>query len=331
MKVLITGGAGFIGSTVASACVDAGIIPVILDDLSTGRAEFTAGRTFYRGDIADAALIDRIAADHPDVSVVIHCAAKIVVPDSVRAPLDYYDANVGKTIALLRSLRRNGICNVIFSSSASVYGADDGGAVSEERSLMPSSPYAQTKAMVEQVLRDSARAGELRAIALRYFNPIGADPQARSGLQHPEPSHALGLLISAYRMNGTFTVTGVDWPTRDGSGLRDFIHVWDLARAHVRALQLFDHATSEEPFQVINLGGGTGTTVFELIDAFERVTGRSVDIRTGPSRPGDVAGAYADARRAADLLGWSAELAIDDGIRDSLAWAARFDSSGGAV
>ena len=330
MKVLITGGAGFIGSTVASACLDAGIVPVILDDLSTGRESFAAGRHFYRGDIEDAALLERIAADHPDIAIAIHCAAKIVVPDSVRAPLDYYEANVGKTIELLRNLRRNGIEKVIFSSSASVYGADDGGAVMEEDAVVPSSPYARTKAIVEQILADSAAAGELRAIALRYFNPIGADPHSRSGLAHRDPSHVLGLLISAHRRGRAFTITGVDWPTRDGSGLRDFIHVWDLAQAHVRAVERFDGVTADEPFRVINLGGGTGTTVRELVAAFERVTGAPVDVRIGPNRPGDVAGAYADARRAADLLGWHAELTIDDGIRDSLAWAETLDTATGS-
>lgn len=325
LKVLITGGAGFIGSTVASACIDAGIEPVIIDDLSTGREEFADGRALYRGDIGDPALVDRVVAEHPDISIVIHCAARIVVPDSVRGPLEYYEANVGKTIELLRSLRRNGIHRVIFSSSASVYDAEDGGAVTEDAPLAPSSPYARTKAMVEQILSDSAAAGELRAIALRYFNPIGADPRARSGLQHRDPSHALGVLISAYRRGGTFTITGADWPTRDGSGLRDFIHVWDLARAHVRAVERFDAVTEADPFQVINLGGGTGTTVRELVSAFERVTGGSVDVTVGGRRPGDVAGAYADAGRAADVLDWRAELTIDDGIRDSLAWAERFD------
>ena len=328
-KVLITGGAGFIGSTIASACIDAGIAPVILDDLSTGRKGFAEGRVFYHGDIADAALVDRVVADHPDISIVIHCAAKIVVPDSVRAPLEYYDANVAKTIELLRSLRRNAIERVIFSSSAAVYGAEDGGAVTEAHPVAPSSPYARTKAMIEQILADSASAGELRAVALRYFNPIGADPLVRTGLQHSDPSHALGVLISAHQRGGMFTITGADWPTRDGSGVRDFIHVWDLARAHVRAVERFDAVTAQAPFQVINIGGGTGTTVRELVAAFERVIGAPVDVRVGPSRPGDVAGAYADAERAADLLGWRAELTIDDGIRDSLSWAETFDAAGG--
>ncbi|MCR2764625.1 UDP-glucose 4-epimerase GalE [Microbacterium sp. zg.B48] len=329
MKVLITGGAGFIGSTVASACMDAGIIPVILDDLSTGREAFTRGRLFYRGDIADASLLDQIAADHPDLSFAIHCAAKVVVPDSVIDPLGYYDTNVAKTIELLRGLQRNGIGKVIFSSSASVYDAEDGGAVTEEGPIQPASPYARTKAMVEQILADSAGAGDLRAIALRYFNPIGADPQSRSGLPQRDPSHVLGLLISAHRHGGTFTITGTDWPTRDGSGLRDFIHVWDLARAHVQAVRRFDLVTEKAAFRAVNVGGGTGTTIRELVAAFERVTGASVDVRIGPRRAGDVAGAYADVQRAADLLGWRAELTIDEGIRDSLAWAESFDSASG--
>ncbi len=324
MKVLITGGAGFIGSTIASACVEADIVPVVLDDLSTGLEAFTHGHHFYRGDIADAALIDRIAAEHPDIDVTIHCAAKIVVPDSVRAPLEYYESNVAKSIALLRNLRRNGIEKVIFSSSASVYGADDGGAVTEQHPVVPSSPYARTKAIVEQILEDAAAAGEFRAIALRYFNPIGADPLMRTGLPQHEPSHVLGLLISSHRRGSPFTITGVDWPTRDGSGVRDFVHVWDLARAHVRAVQRFDTATDGHPFRVVNIGGGAGTTVRELVQAFERVTGQRMEVAVGARRPGDVAGAYADAGLAAELLGWRSELTIDDGIRDSLEWADRF-------
>jgi UDP-glucose 4-epimerase len=322
--VLITGGAGFIGSTVASACLDAGIEPVILDDLSTGRAEFAEGRAFYEGDIADGALVDALLAAHPDISVVIHCAAKTVVPDSVAAPLHYYRSNVGKTLELLRSLARNGVARVVFSSSASVYAPEEVGAVTEESALGPSSPYARTKAMIEQILADSAAAGEFRAIALRYFNPIGADPAFRTGLQHAEPTHALGLLISAHRRGDVFTVTGTDWPTRDGSGLRDFIHVWDLARAHVRAIERFDQVTAADPFCVLNLGGGRGTTVKELVAAFERVSGSAVKVGSGPRRPGDVAGAYADATRAAQLLDWRAELTVEDGIRDSLDWAGRF-------
>lgn len=320
-KVLITGGAGFIGSTIASACIDSGITPVLLDDLSTGSEDFVRGRVFYRGDIADSALLFRILRDHPEIDVVIHCAAKIVVPDSVRAPLDYYEANVGKTIDLLSGLRAAGVERVIFSSSASIYATEDGGAVGEDAPLRPSSPYARTKAIVEQILEDEARAGGARAIALRYFNPIGADPLRRSGVPAADPSHVLGLLISSRRRGEPFTITGADWPTRDGSGLRDFVHVWDLALAHVRAAQQFDSVTAASPFVALNVGAGTGTTVQELVAAFERVTGQPVDVRVGPRRAGDVAGAYADAESARRMLGWSARYSLDDGIRDSLAWA----------
>lgn len=321
MKVLITGGAGFIGSTIATACAEAGIDVVILDDLSTGRRAFAEGYAFYEGDIADGALIDRVTHEHPDLSILVHCAAKIVVPESVADPLDYYSANVGKSIELFRHLRRNGLEKVLFSSSASVYAAPDGGAVSELSELAPSSPYARTKAMVEQVLSDSAEGGQLRAIALRYFNPIGADPQLRTGLQNLEPSHALGVIMRAHAAGVAFTITGADWPTRDGSGLRDFVHVWDLALAHVRALQRFDDVTADAAYRVINVGGGQGTTVRELVAAFERVTGDRLEVREGPRRPGDVAGGYADASLASELLDWHATKTTEDGIRDALSWS----------
>ena len=158
MKVLITGGAGYIGATIASACVDAGIEPVIVDDLSTGIETYADGRSLYRGDIADGALIDRIAADHPDIDAVVHCAARIVVPESVAEPLSYYEVNVGRTIRLLQHLGRHGIRRIIFSSSASVYAADTAGGVDEDAPLRPSSPYARTKAQVEEILRDASTA-----------------------------------------------------------------------------------------------------------------------------------------------------------------------------
>lgn len=320
MKVLITGGAGYIGSTVASACLDAGIVPLILDDLSTGRRDFVDGRDFYLGDVADGDLIDRIVREHPDLSIVIHCAAKIVVPDSVADPLEYYRSNVGKTIDLLRHVQRNGIDRVVFSSSASIYAARDGGALTEASELSPSSPYARTKAMIEQVLEDAAAVGAPRAVSLRYFNPVGADARMRTGSPIAAPSHALGLLISAHARKAPFTVTGVDWPTRDGSGLRDFIHVWDLARAHVRAVERFDELTQAEPFVALNLGAGRGTTVRELIAAFESVVGDRVTTIDGERRPGDVAGGFADPTVAAEVLQWRAELSLEDGIRDSLKW-----------
>jgi UDP-glucose 4-epimerase len=320
VKILITGGAGYIGSTVGSACIDAGIVPVILDDLSVGRREHVDGRAFYQGDIADGDLIDRIIREHPDIDAVVHCAARIVVSESVVDPLAYYDVNVLRTVGLLEHLARNGVSRVVFSSSASVYRADHGQGVDEESPLAPSSPYARTKAMVEDILRDASAIGPFRAVALRYFNPIGTDPAMRTGPTALRPTHALGLILAAWRSGGSFTITGSDWPTRDGSGLRDFVHVWDLARAHVHAVQRFDAVTAEAPFRVVNIGTGRGTTVRELVQAFETAAGERLTVRDGPRRLGDVAGAFAVIDRATGLLDWHPELTVADGVRDAIAW-----------
>ncbi|WP_431807927.1 UDP-glucose 4-epimerase GalE [Microbacterium paraoxydans] len=327
MKVLITGGAGYIGSTVATACIEAGIEVVVLDDLSKGLEAFGDGRNLYVGDIADQGVLDRLLTDHPDIDAVVHCAARVVVPESVADPLGYYDSNVGKTIVLLQRLRDAGIPRVVFSSSASVYAGESGEGVDESGALAPASPYATTKAMVEQILADAAAAGDFRAIALRYFNPIGADPRLRTGLQNPTPSHALGKIMQAHASGEPFTITGTDWATRDGSGLRDYVHVWDLALAHVAAVQRFDDvATPDEPYQVINLGTGDGVTVRELVQAFERVTGATLPVVETGRRPGDQAGAYAIVDRAAKVLDWRAERSVDDGVRDALAWSEKLRS-----
>lgn len=329
MKVLITGGAGYIGSTVATACIEVGIDVVLLDDLSTGRRDFGTDRNLYVGDIADAEILDRLLAEHPDIDAVIHCAARIVVPESVADPLGYYETNVGKSIILLQRLRDAGIGRIVFSSSASVYAGEDGGGVDESGVTAPSSPYAITKAMVEQILSDAANAGDFRAISLRYFNPIGADPRLRTGLQNPTPSHVLGMIMRAHAAGTPFSITGADWPTRDGSGLRDYIHVWDLALAHVAAVQKFDEvAPADRPYQVVNIGTGDGVTVRELVASFERVTGETVLVTETARRPGDQAGAFAVVDRAAEVLGWRAERSVDDGVRDALSWAEKLRSLG---
>jgi UDP-glucose 4-epimerase len=326
MKVLITGGAGFIGSTVASACLDSGITPVILDSLVTGRREFTEGRDFYEGDIADGPLLDRIFAEHPDITAAVHCAALIVVPESVAEPLRYYRENVAKTVSLLEHLQRNGCDRLLFSSSASIYTPGADFAVDESSALDPLSPYARTKMLTELVFKDTAEATGLRVLSLRYFNPIGADPQLRTGLQTPMPSHALGKLIEARRSGEPFRITGTGWPTRDGSGIRDYIHVWDLARAHVAALEHFDAALpadGEDRYEVINLGTGEGTTVRELVAAFEAVTGAPLPTEEAGPRPGDNAGAFTRSDKAARLLDWRPELSLEQGIADTLAWFSR--------
>ncbi|NLE96864.1 MAG: UDP-glucose 4-epimerase, partial [Propionibacterium sp.] len=216
MLVLITGGAGYIGSTVASACEDAGHTVIILDDFSTGRREFVGDRILYEGDIADVALLDRLFTEH-DVDAVVHCAAKIIVPESVADPLGYYDNNVGKTITLLQSMQRHDVPRFLFSSSASIYAPDENFVVTEDSPLEPGSPYARTKYLVELILEDFTKASDVRVLSLRYFNPIGTDPKLRSGQQLEKPSHVLAKLLEAWDNKETFTVTGVDWPTRDGS------------------------------------------------------------------------------------------------------------------
>ena len=326
MKVLITGGAGYIGSTVASACVDAGITPVILDNLATGRREFALDREYYEGDIADGALLDKVFGEHPDIDAVVHCAALIVVPDSVSDPIRYYQWNVAKSLELLQHLLRNGCHRLLFSSSAAIYQAGEGGSVDEDSPIVPLSPYGRTKAVCEGMFADIAAGTPLRVLSLRYFNPIGADPQLRTGLQTRYPSHALGRLIQAHQAGEPFQITGTDYPTRDGSGIRDYVHVWDLAAAHVAALQSFDAALDAATSLAINVGTGTGTTVRELVAAFNTVVSRPVAVAEAPRRPGDPAGAFTRSDRARRLLGWEPTHTIAEGIADSLRWAEVRDS-----
>lgn len=333
MKVLVTGGAGYIGSTVASACEDAGIQPVLLDSLVTGRREFVLGRPFYQGDIADGELLDRAFADHPEIAAVVHCAALVVVAESLAEPLRYYRENVSKTLALVEHLLRNGCDRFVFSSSASIYSSERGGMVDEGSPIAPGSPYARTKWMVETALADVAAAGGLRVISLRYFNPVGADPQLRTGVHNLEPSHVLGKLVEANRTGVPFRLTGVDWPTRDGSAIRDYIHVWDLAQAHLGAFTRFDQLLPPGPaggYEVVNLGTGQGTTVRELLGAFELVVGRQLAVEECPPRPGDTLGCYTDGGKARRLLGWEARLTIEEAVRHALQWSERWRSLLGA-
>jgi UDP-glucose 4-epimerase len=321
VKVLIAGGAGFIGSTVSSACLDAGVTPIILDNLRTGRREFTLGRPFYEGDIADDSLVERVFSEHPDIDAALLCAALISVPDSVRDPAAYYEENVVKALRFAMKIVERGCTRMIFSSTGSIYGTSDTPQVDEGTPLHPESPYARTKAVCETMFRDLVDASDLRVLSLRYFNPIGADPQMRTGLQLSQPMHALGRLISCLETGEDFVVTGNDFPTRDGTGVRDYVHVWDLALAHVAALQRFDDVMGASKYEVINLGSGRGTTVRELISAFNSVVTSPVNSVDGSRRPGDVAGAYANYEKAKRLLGWIPQRSLMDGIRDSLEWS----------
>ena len=323
MKDLVTGGAGYLGSITAKALEEAGHTPVILDSLLNGPIAFVRDRAFYEGDIADRELLRRVVAEHPDLDATIHMAARIVVPESVEQPYEYYRDNVAKSLELFDELVALGKPRVLFSSSASLYATTDDFAVTEQDALDPQSPYARTKRMMEQVLEDMAVATDLRAIILRYFNPMGSDPDLESGIYAKEPSHVIGQLVMAARgLKDSFTITGVEHPTRDGTGIRDYIHVWDLARAHVRAIEKFDEvlAAVDAPSTIINIGTGSGVTVRELVESFQRVFGSEVPLSEAPPRPGDAVGAFAKVDKSAELLGWRTELSLDDAIASSLAW-----------
>ncbi len=325
MKVLLTGGAGYIGSVTASALEQAGHEPIVLDSLTTGPRAFVHGRTFYEGDIADPTLIRRVVDEHPDLFGVVHMAAFVSVPESVAQPALYYENNVSKSLCLFDQLTELGVHRVVFSSSASVYATPPDLVVTEGSPTAPGSPYARTKLMMEEMLTDLASAGGLRGIILRYFNPIGANPDLSSGVHAREPSHVLGqLLMAANGQRDAFMLTGTDFETRDGTGLRDYIPVWDLALAHVAALERFDAVVEDgAPSRVINLGTGTGVTVRELIKAFEEVHGRPVPVREAARRPGDAAGAYADITLARELLGWRCTMSTAEAIETALEWDAR--------
>lgn len=344
----MTGGAGYIGSTVCSALEDAGHVPVVLDSLVTGQRAFIRGRAFYQGDIADQRLVEQIFGDHADIAATLHFAARIVVGESVAQPALYYRENVVASLKLFETLLALGQERLIFSSSASIYASPPEFEVTEDSLVAPLSPYARTKWMTEQMLADlctasaaetsaadtsAAKKRPLRAIALRYFNPIGADPAGRSGPYLPEPSHVLGRLMhAAQHPPHVFSLTGTDYPTRDGSGLRDYIHVWDLARAHVAALEQFDAAFAArggDPspgFLAINVGTGRGVTVRELVEAFQAVSPRAVQVSEAPRRPGDNAGAAANIDLARRLLGWTPHLSTLDALRSAFAWEAQRDA-----
>lgn len=323
MKVLVTGGAGYLGSITSKALEQAGHTPVILDSLLSGPRVYVGDRIFYEGDIADRALLRRVVAEHPDLHATIHMAARIVVPESVEQPYEYYRDNVAKSLEMFDELTALGKGRIVFSSTASLYATTPDFEVTEEDPVDPNSPYARTKRMMEMVLEDLSKASALRAIILRYFNPIGADPDLESGYHLKDATHVVPLMAqTALGQRPAFTLTGTDHPTRDGTGVRDYIHVWDLARAHVRAIEEFDNVLEKvaSTYTYLNIGGGDGVTVRELLAAVERVVGKPIPVTEAPARPGDAVGAFANADKAAALLGWKAELSLDEAIASALAW-----------
>lgn len=319
MAVLVTGGAGYIGSHMVWALLDAGEKVVVLDRLSTGfRWAVPDQARFYLGDVGDPILLKQIFAEN-DIEAVLHFAGSIVVPQSVAHPLDYYENNTGKTRLLAAAAVAAGIRHFVFSSTAAVYGdqADDL-PVLESAPLHPKNPYGQSKLMSELMLRDAAAAHDFRYVALRYFNVAGADPLGRTGLSTEGATHLIKIACeAALGQRRGVEVFGTDYPTADGTGMRDYIHVTDLVEAHLKALSYLRRGG--EPL-IANCGYGRGYSVLEVLDAVKRISGRKFEIKYGPRRPGDAASVVANATLARRLLEWTPrhndlDLIVDTAIR----------------
>lgn len=319
MAVLVTGGAGYIGSHMVLALTDAGIDTVVVDNLSTGFAwAISPAAKLVRGNIGDEGLMMQVMAEHK-VDAVVHFAGSIVVPDSVSDPLGYYLNNTVNSRNLMHSAVKSGVKNFIFSSTAAVYGNPKTLPVTETEMPAPISPYGTSKWMTEQMLQDSHVAYGLNYVALRYFNVAGADPKGRSGQSSPRATHLIKVAAqTALGQRGGMEVFGTDYDTPDGTCLRDYIHVSDLIGAHMAALS---HLKRGGQSGIFNCGYGTGYSVLEVIKSVERVHGTTLNVKYGPRRAGDPAGIVAGADKAREILGWTPKHADLDFIVDSaLRW-----------
>lgn len=327
MKVLLTGGAGYIGTHTAVALAEAGHQPVVLDLLDNGsdeavrRAERITGAEIplYAGDCADRELLDRVFAEQA-IDAVVHCAGLKAVGESTEQPLRYYRTNLDALLTLLEAMGAHGVHGLVFSSSATVYGDPATVPITEDMPLSATNPYGATKLFAERILADAAAAdGRLSAISLRYFNPIGAHP---SGLIGEDPAGVPANLFpfiaqAAAGRRGALTVFGDDYPTPDGTGVRDYLHVTDLARGHVAALE---HLRDAPGHRAYNLGTGEGTSVFQAIRAFEQATGVTVPYTVAGRRPGDIAVCYAAPAAARRDLGFTAKHTIAEACADAWRW-----------
>ena len=326
--ILVTGGAGFIGSHTCVALAQAGIPHLVLDNFGNSRRSVLErlGRItgvqplFVEGDVRDADLLARVFAQHP-IDGVIHFAALKAVGESVREPLRYYDNNVSGTVTLLRAMQVAGVRTLVFSSSATVYGEPATVPIREDFPLSATNPYGWSKLMMEQVLADvdAAEPGRWRIARLRYFNPVGAH---ESGLIGEDPQGEPGNLLPyvaqvAAGQRASLSVYGNDYPTPDGTGVRDYIHVCDLAEGHVAALR---YLNKHPGLRTVNLGTGRPVSVREMVRAFEQASGRAVPYQLVARRPGDVAQCWADPALAQTLLGWSAQHGVDRMCQDAWRW-----------
>ena len=317
-KILVTGGAGYIGSHVVRQLGAAGESVVTLDNLSTGfEAAVTAG-DFIAGDTGDAELLEQIFAKQ-DIDTVMHFAAHTIVPESVADPLKYYRNNTASSRTLLEAANKHGVKHFVFSSTAAVYGIPEGGRASEDSPTQPINPYGTSKLMTEWMLRDLAAAGGPRYVALRYFNVAGCEPTGRIGQSTPKATLLVKVACEAAtgRRPGV-AIYGTDYPTPDGTGLRDYIHVEDLASAHLDALTYLRNGGEST---VLNCGYGHGYSVREVLAAVERANGKALNISEEPRRAGDPPELVAVAERVREVLGWSPKFDdLDTIVKTSLAW-----------
>jgi UDP-glucose 4-epimerase len=322
MGVLVTGGGGYIGSHMVLELLDAGEDVTVLDNLSTGfRWAVPDAAKFVEGDIGDQALLRRLLKGS-NIDAIIHFAGSIVVPESVADPLGYYLNNTCKSRSLIASTVEAKVPHFIFSSTAGVYGMPKENPVGENVVLEPISPYGTSKLMTELMLRDTARATALRYVALRYFNVAGADPHGRSGQSTARATHLIKVACeTALRERPYLEVFGTDYPTPDGTCIRDYIHVTDLVRAHLDALRYLRVGGKSE---VLNCGYGKGFSVLDVIGSVKQVSQNDFAVRMGPRREGDPAAIVAKAERISDVLGWQPELNdLDTIVGHALAWEKR--------
>lgn len=300
--ILVTGGAGYIGSHVVRQLAETGQQVVVFDNLSTGSpAALLNGEELVVGDLGDTAALQALFEQHP-VHTVLHFAASIVAPESVANPLKFYSNNTRNTLNLLTACVRFGVRRFIFSSTAAVYGLPESGVAAEESPTVPINPYGASKLMSEWMLRDTALAHGMEYVALRYFNVAGADPQARMGQRTPDATHLIKVCCqAALGMRDAVAIFGADYPTPDGTGIRDYIHIEDLASAHLAALKYLEGGGDSTTF---NVGYGQGSSVREVIKVMKEVTGIDFAVREAPRRPGDPASLVARAERIRERLGW---------------------------
>lgn len=332
MKILVTGGLGFIGSHTVVELQQKGFEVIIIDNLSNAGIEVLEGITAITGtapefeklDLRNKVAVSDFFNRHSDIGGVIHFAASKAVGESVENPLLYYENNINTLVYVLQELSKKDNANFIFSSSCTVYGQADTLPITESAPVKPAeSPYGNTKQIGEEIIRDTCRVNtNVQAIALRYFNPIGSHASAHIGeLPIGVPQNLVPFITqTAIGMREQLAVFGNDYPTEDGTCIRDYIHVVDLAKAHVVALERLINNNNDENYEVFNLGTGTGSSVMEVIESFERVSGKKLNYRITDRRPGDVIAAYADTAKANEVLGWVAKSTLDDAMASAWKW-----------